>query len=116
MRRLLPYALVAVAASLITAGAIAIPALADDQDDPVRSFEDCLREHGFLPEDGRLDVQIRPDGVWLNGEKVDAEAFREARRECGPPLRGLLPALPSDGDLEERMDRLRDCLEQRSRF
>jgi hypothetical protein len=117
-RRLLPFLLVAAASSLVTAGALALPALADDRDEPLRELDDCLREHGFdlRPEDGRLEVRVTPDGVWVNGEKVeDAEAFREAARECKPRLPRLLPALPLDPDavppeLRERMERLEECL------
>lgn len=119
VRRLRPFLLVAAASSLVTAGAIAIPALADDRDDPrppaFREFEDCLREHGFdvRPENGRVELRVTPEGVWVNGEKVDADAFRKARRECGPPLRRVLPALPIEPELRERMERLHDCLELR---
>jgi hypothetical protein len=116
-RRLLPFLLVAAASSLVTAGALALPALADDRDEPLRELDECLREHGFdlRPENGRLEVRVTPDGVWVNGEKVDAEAFRKAQRECRPHVPRLLPALPLDPDagppdLRERMERLEECL------
>jgi hypothetical protein len=130
-RRLLPFLLIAAASSLVTAAALALPALAEEPDDRLgfrermRAFEECMREHGFdlRPEDGRVELRVTPEGVWLNGEKVDGDAFREARRECGPPLRApfrgdpeLLPALPFGEnavppELRERMERFRDCLD-----
>ena len=132
MRRLLPFLLVAGVSSLVTAGALAIPALADERDESerpgLRDLGECLREHGFdlRPENGRVEVRVTPDGVWLNGEKVDAESFREAQSECGPSLRRLLPgdpelrpALPFDPEvvppaLRERMEQFRDCLDLES--
>ncbi len=122
MRRF-PLLVVAAASSLLTAAAVAIPALADRGEESTGDFDDCLRKHGFdvRPENGRVELRITPEGVWLNGEQVDADAFREARRECRPPRLfpaepGMLPALPFDlevvpPELRERMERFRDCLD-----
>jgi hypothetical protein len=122
MRRLLPFLLVAAASSLVTAGALAIPAFADEREESerplLRDLDECLREHGFdlRTENGRLEVRVTPEGVWVNGEKVDAESFRKARRECRPMLPRLLPERPFDPEvvppeLRERMERFRDCLD-----
>ena len=77
-----------------------------------------MREHGFGFGDDTT-VRVTPEGVWVNGEKVDRERFREARRECGSPilpLRSLLPALEGLPDLERLPDaappKLRERLEQ----
>jgi hypothetical protein len=119
MRRLLPILAAAVLGSAITAAAIVLPAGASGDSenrkestwprlvDPERmeAFEACMRENGFDFGD-ETTLRITPDGVWLNGEKVDRERFREARRECGPRFRSLLPAL---GDLPE-LERLPDAL------
>ena len=116
MRRFFLIAAVAVASSAVTAAAIVLPASAADDEptsrDRAEAFEACMRENGFElgPE---TTVVITPDGVRVNGKQVDADAFREAERECGPPFRELLPRL-EDGELPElgeRFGRLRDCLE-----
>ena len=81
-----------------------------------------MKEHGF-DISGQTKIIVRPGEVTINGEKVDAEKFRAAQRECGAPLRrgpglgfGLLPRLdrmPGDvpEELRERMERVRECLE-----
>lgn len=127
MRRLQLVVLVAAVSSGLTAAAIAIPAWAEDdkpeRDDSVfapareriEKFEACMREQGFElgPE---TTVRITPDGVTINGQEVDAEKFRAAQQECGPLFPALVPgrlelrdAVP--GELQERFDRLRSCLE-----
>jgi hypothetical protein len=129
MRRLLSFAAVAVVASAATAAAIVIPARAGDGNDSpqfrerIAAFEACMKEHGF-DISGETKIVVRPGEVTINGEKVDAEKFRTARRECGPPFRpgfgfgfGLLPRLdrmPGDvpAELRERMERVRECLEK----
>ena len=116
MRRVLLIVAVAVASSAVTAAAIVLPASAAGDDPTLRDrmerFESCMREQGFDlgPE---TTVVITPDGIRVNGEEVDAEAFRNARRECGAPFRGLVPRLGRGElpELGERMERLRDCLE-----
>jgi hypothetical protein len=127
---LLPFLLIAAASSLVTAAALALPALAEEPDDRLgfrermRAFDECMREQGFdlRSEEGRVELRVTPDGVWLNGEKVDADAFRAAQRECRPEgrlfrgERGRMPALPLDPrlvppELRERMERFRDCLD-----
>lgn len=116
MRRVLLIVAVAVASSAVTAAAIVLPASAAGDEpsfrDRVERFESCMREHGF--ELGReTSVVITPDGVRVNGKEVDAEAFRNAQRECGPPFRGVLPSF-EPGELPEldgRLERLRDCME-----
>ena len=126
MRRLLPFAAVAVVASAATAAAIVIPARAGEGDRPqfrerIAEFASCMREHGFdISAD--TEIVVRPGEVTINGEKVDAEKFRTAQRECGPPFRpgfgfGLLPRLDRmpgavPEELRERMERVRECLEQ----
>ena len=127
MRRLLPFAAVAVVASAVTAAAIVIPARAGGGEDRpkfrerIAEFEACMKENGFELS-GETKIVVRPGEVTINGEKVDAEKFRTAQRECGPPFRpgfgfGLLPRLdrmPGDvpEELRERMERVRKCLEQ----
>jgi hypothetical protein len=141
MRRLLPILAAAALGSAITAAAIVLPAGASGNSenraettrprllDPERmrermqEFEGCMREHGF-DLDEETTLRIMPDGVWLNGEKVDRERFREARRECGPPFRALLPALENLPELErlpdavppelrERLEQFRRCVRER---
>ena len=136
MRRLLPILAAAALGSAVTAAAIVLPAGAsgdsetrDERAGPrlpdreqalerIREFEACMREHGFGFGDDTT-VRVTPEGVWVNGEKVDRERFREARRECGSPilpLRSLLPALEGLPDLERLPDaappKLRERLEQ----
>ncbi len=132
MRRLLPFVAVAVLASAVTAAAIVVPAWAGEGerkregtiDERIREFDACMREHGF--DFGReTEIIVRPGEVTINGRRVDAERFREAQRDCGPPFhapfglvphRGELPGL--DGmpgipdDLRERVERLERCLEE----
>ena len=127
MRRVLPFVAVAVAASAVTAAAVVIPARAAGDDDRPSAgarfaeFQACMKEQGF-DIGGDVEIVIRRGEVTINGKTVDAEAFREARRACGGPLRrglrfGLLPRLdrlPDDAppELRERVERLRECLEQ----
>jgi hypothetical protein len=127
MRRLLPFAAVAVVASAATAAAIVIPARAGDRDtrpefgERIAEFEACMKEHGF-DISGETRITVRPGEVTINGEKVDPEKFRAARRECGMPFRpgfglGVFPRLdrlPDDvpDELRERMERVRECLEK----
>ena len=51
----------------------------------------------------------------MNGEKVDAEAFRRAERECRPlfprPRLDLDLAPPPD-DLRQRLERMERCLRE----
>jgi hypothetical protein len=130
MRRLLPFAAVAVVASAATAAAIVIPARAGDGDarpgfrERIAEFEACMKEHGF-DISGETKITVRPGEVTINGEKVDAEKFRTAQRACGLPFPGrgpgfgfgLLPRLdrmPGDvpEELRQRMERVRECLEK----
>ncbi len=129
MRHLLPFVAVAVVASAATAAAIVIPARAGDGSnrpefrERLAEFETCMKEHGF-DISGETKIVVRPGEVTIDGEKVDAEKFRTAQRECGPPFRpgfgfglGLLPRLdrmPGDvpEELRERMERVRECLEK----
>jgi hypothetical protein len=70
-----------------------------------------MRKHGF-DLSGETTVRVTPDGVTVNGRKVDADAFRAAEKECGPPWRGLglrlgrglprLEGLPGRAELEQR--------------
>lgn len=118
---------VAVASSALTAAAIVLPAEAGDGSgggdrlkrleggggDRVKDFEACMREQGFElgPE---TTVRITPDGVTVNGEAVDRDEFREAKRECGPLFPHVGPSFePGElpDDMGERFERLRDCLE-----
>lgn len=115
MRRVLLIVGVAALSSVLTAGAIVLPASAggdSSSDDQIRAFESCMREQGFDlgPE---TTVQITPDGVRVNGNEVDADAFREAERECGPLFRDVLPQLEGvvPPDLDGDLERLRDCVE-----
>lgn len=125
MRRLVPLAVVAALSSAVTAAVIVFPALAEDEpvaraapdrrdrpfEDVFRRFAVCMRDQGF---DFGADTTLRvePDGVTVNGKKVDADAFRRAERACGgPPFRGLerplpprLGDLPGRRELEERRD------------
>ena len=55
-------------------------------------FADCMCRHGF-DLSGETTVRVTPDGVTVNGRKVDADAFHAAEKECGPPWRGLGPRL-----------------------
>ena len=137
MRRLLPILAAAVLGSAITAAAIVLPARATGGSenraenprprlvDPERleEFEACMRENGFDLSD-ETTLRITPDGVWLNGEKVDRDRFREARRECGPRFRSLLPAFGDLPELErlpdavppelrERLEQFRRCVRER---
>lgn len=132
MRRLQLVLVAAAIGSALTAAAISIPAWAGgDDEDPesgevlaprderIREFEACMKEHGFDFGD-EIVVRVTPDGVTVNGKQVDAEALREAQRECGfpfPALRlpdfdpGELPRAVPD-DLREQLDRLRSCFEE----
>jgi hypothetical protein len=146
MRRLLPILAAALLGSALTAAAIVLPARAsgdahdrDERDrgvragplllDPERAperieeFEACMRENGFDLGD-ETTLRITPDGVWLNGEKVDRERFREAQRECGPPFRFAPPGLDDLPELErlpdavppelrERLEQFRRCVRER---
>ena len=129
MRRVLPFVIVAVIASAVTAAAIVIPARAGDRHGHPRSasriaeVEACMRERGF-DISGDTEVIVRPGEITINGKAVDADAFRRAERECGPPFGrafgfgpGPLPRLDplrddAPAELRERMERLRACLEQ----
>jgi hypothetical protein len=129
MRRLLPFVAVAAIASAVTAAAIVIPARAGDGNDRpefrerIAEFEACMKEHGF-DISGETKIIVRPGEVTVDGEGVDAEKFRTAQRECGPPFGpgfghglGLFPRLdrmPGDvpEELRERMERVRECLEK----
>jgi hypothetical protein len=128
MRRLLPFVGVAVLASALTAVAIVIPAQADDGAEPkssadgIAEFEACMKEHGFDLSGGKTEIMVTPGEVTINGKAVDAEKFRAAERECGPPLGlekglgfafGVRPLqLPDDApaELRERMERMEACL------
>jgi hypothetical protein len=73
----------------------------------IREWEACMQEQGFDVA-GDTEIRVTPDGVTIDGQPVDAEKFRAAERECGPPFRGLfgrlplpdLDSLPGLGDLE----------------
>jgi hypothetical protein len=141
MRRLVPILAAAVLGSALTAAAIVLPAGASGDSEnraeragprllnPERfrermeEFEACMRENGFdLGEE--MSLRITPEGVWVNGEKVDAERFRELQRECGRPFRfpppnledlpeleGLPEAVPPE--LRERLEQFRRCVRER---
>ena len=114
MRRLIPILAAAVLASALTAGAIVLPARATEGDRPeFERFEACMRDRGFDLGGPETEVRITPDGVTVNGEEVDAEAYREAQRACGGPP-GLRFGLPPRGEVEpelrERLERMRNCM------
>jgi hypothetical protein len=90
-----------------------------------------MREAGLdLDLDGDTVIHVTEDGVTVDGEAVDPERFREARRACGRPFRVPgrgLDELPRLRDLDElprlrdlpdtlpprfrdRLERLEDCL------
>jgi hypothetical protein len=116
MRRALLLVGIAAVSSVLTAAAIVLPASASGDaspsDDRIEAFESCMRESGFDfgPE---TIVEVTRDGVRINGNEVDADDFRAAKRECGPLFRGDRPRV--DGvlppELDERLERLRDCVE-----
>lgn len=119
MKRALLIAGVAAVSSALTAAAIVLPASAGGREDRPSSdraleFEACMTAHGFElgPE---TTVVITRDGVRVDGKEVDAESFREAARECRPPLRHALPQLEGNAppELRERLERMRDCMEGR---
>ena len=135
MRKLVTLLAVAAVSSAATAAVLALPALADGDAAPaaadaerplaapdpdafrerVERFEQCMKDAGFDLTGDRVSVEVGPDGVTVNGKKVDADAFRAAQRECGPPFRGAFRALPFDGDgappaLREHMERMRECM------
>ena len=121
MRRIALILAVASISSGATAAPIAIPAGADDEQrgrrERLEQFQACMRRHGF--EIGPETVVLAtPNGVTVNGKRVDGEAFREAQRDCGPlvpsprdlgldELRGAWRLGPGDRHLEQ----LRRCLD-----
>lgn len=134
MRRFLPFVAVAVLASVLTSVAIVLPAGAGDRDGDGRSperaplpgelrdrlerWESCMREQGIEvgPE---MTILVTPDGVEVNGEPVDRDQFREARRECGRPFPGggLLERFGGrlegpDGRPLPSPERLKQCLNE----
>ena len=120
MRRIALILAVAAISSGATAAAIVVPAGADDAQrgrrEHLEQFQACMGRHGF--EIGPETVVLAtPDGITVNGKRVDDEAFRDAQRDCGP----LVPS-PRDLGLEfwdaRRLDRgdrhleqLRRCLD-----
>ena len=120
MRRLLPVLAAAVLGSALTAAVIAVGARAKDSEEErprqrLERFERCMREHGFDLSGPKVEIRVTPDGVTVNGEKVDAEAFRRAERECRPlfprPRLDLDLAPPPD-DLRQRLERMERCLRE----
>jgi hypothetical protein len=124
MRKLVLILVVALASSAVTAAAITLPARGDAPDTPdtpkaapeedraerglleglLGDVESCLRENGLDLEDPEL--RLTPDGLSLNGRKLDRDLLEELRRECAPLVPDSLLQPPAD--LEERLDR---CLE-----
>jgi hypothetical protein len=124
MRKLVLILVVALASSAVTAAAITLPARGDAPDIPdtpkaapeedraerglleglLGDVESCLRENGLDLEDPEL--RLTPDGLSLNGRKLDRDLLEELRRECAPLVPDSLLQPPAD--LEERLDR---CLE-----
>lgn len=120
MRRLIPILAAAVAGSALTAAALALRADAAPDEggrsERERQWQQCMREAGF-DLDGDVVVRVTPDGVTVNGEEVDPEAFREAERRCGRPFdfprpepEDLLPDLerPFPFGLVPRRERMPD--------
>lgn len=120
MRRLLPVLAAAVLGSAVTAAVIAVGARATGSEEErprerLERFERCMREHGFDLSGPRVEVRVTPEGVTVNGEEVEAEAFRRAERECGPPYpppRLDLDGPPVPDDLRERLERMERCLRE----
>jgi hypothetical protein len=141
MRRIAVILAIAALSSGATAAAIVLPAGAGGGDDEPRTeqiedgeqrpelqglheeFRSCMEDQGFTigPD---VEVEVTPDGVTLNGERVDRERFLNALNECrgqmdvpdGVPRGGFggdggPPGFfgPPDG---ERAERLRECLER----
>jgi hypothetical protein len=125
MRKLILILVVALASSAVTAAAITLPARGDGTPDTpdtpkaapeedradrglleglLGDVESCLSENGLDLEDPEL--RLTPDGLSLNGRKLDRDLFEELRRECAPLVPESLFEPPAD--LKERLDR---CLE-----
>jgi hypothetical protein len=121
MRRIALILAVAAISSGATAAAIVVPARADDAQrgrrEHLEQFQACMDRHGF--EIGPATVVLAtPDGITVNGKRVDDEAFRDAQRDCGP----LVPS-PRDlglgelrdarrlGRADRHLEQLRRCLD-----
>ena len=136
MKKLGLVLVVAILSSAATAAALTLPALARDGDGEDRAFrlplwpafgegrakleefEACMKEQGF-DLSGEVTVRITPDGVTVNGKKVDRETFEKAEDACGTPLqlpelkRGAIPNLEVLPDeLQQKMEKVRECLEE----
>ena len=122
MRKLILILVVALASSAVTAAAITLPARGDGTPDTPKpapredradrgllegllgDVQSCLAENGLDLENPELG--LTPDGLSLNGRKLDRDLLEELRRECAPLVPEALFEPPAD--LKERLDR---CLE-----